>query len=270
MQPKLILGLSVGAGLLAVFLVQVQLNSERGETVALFRATETVAAGQSLGHRLEEVTLPGEKLFPNLLKEAPTVEMRQYVASAPLKETVHAGQVVLYRHLETLADPGVPHQIPPGKRAIAIAVNASSSVAYLIEPEDWVDVLAALPIDDAEHSSSMDLGGLRGKISDEIGVDPAILDQFLPKQAAELATQTLFEAVQVLAVGHRYRRSEPGEAGGRYETVTLLLSEEQSEELAHVRDVVGSRITLVLRRPEDIEEVAAVKVVRTDSLGSGS
>lgn len=252
MKPKHILILSILAGLLAVLLVQVQLKSERGDAIVLFRATETVLPGQALGRRVEEVTLPGDKLFPNLLKEAPTADMRDYVTSTALRETVHAGQVVLYRHLETTADPGLRIQIPPGKKAIAVEVDAAAAVAYLVEPEDRVDVLAALP--EAVHTTSAppDLSRLRHRFTQETGLDGALLEDLMaPIQATELRTQVLLEDVTVLAVGRRYRRAEPGEIGARYDTVTLLVSEEQAKKVAHARDVFDSPMTLVLRGTSD-------------------
>ena len=88
MKAKHILMLSVLAGLLAVLLVQVQLRSERGAAVVVFRATETVEPGQALGSRVETVTLPGEKLFPNLLKEAPTSDLRVKAESTRSPATV--------------------------------------------------------------------------------------------------------------------------------------------------------------------------------------
>lgn len=253
MKPKHILILSVLAGLLAVFLVQVQLNSERGETVVLLRATETVSPGQALGSRVEEVTLPGDKLFPNLLKEAPTADIRDYVTTTALRETVHAGQVILYRHLETTADPGLRSQIPSGKKAISIEVDAAQAVAYLVEPEDRVDVLAALPEPTVDGTGSTpDLARLRDRFTRETGLDGDLLAELMaPMRATELRTQVLLEEVEVLAVGRRYRRAEPGETGTRYDTVTLLVTEEEAKKVAHARDVYDSPMTLVLRGPKD-------------------
>lgn len=272
MRPKQILTLSVLAGLAAVVLVQVQLRSERGETVTLFRATETRVAGETLGGRLEPVTLPGDKLFPNLLKEAPTADMRDFVSSSPLRETVHAGEVVLYRHLEASADSGLRARIPHGKRAFSIEVSSATAVAFLVEPEDRVDVLAAVPdpaLGDASAGGDglAGVGGLGGAFNPakleqamaagELG--PGLLAQMVgssPGSASREAmrTEVLLENVEVLAVGRRYRRAQPQERGASYDTVTLLVSEDEATTLAHARDVQGSPMTLVLRGLDDAVE----------------
>lgn len=266
MKPKQILMLSILAGLLAVVLVQVQLRGERGETIVLFRATETVAAGETLGARMEAVTLPGDKLFPNLLKEAPTADMRDFVGSTPLREAVQAGQIVLYRHLESTVDPGLKANIPAGKKAISIEVDSASAVAYFVEPQDRVDVLAAVPDPNAVEFEDLDLSGLlqagsadpraaADLFSGAAGLGGGFLSTLMGGEGTEnLRTEVLLEGVEVLAVGPRYRRTEVGEAGAAYETVTLLVSEEEATKVAHARQVFNSPMTLVLRSPEDGDE----------------
>lgn len=252
MQPKHILMASVLAGLLAVVLVRVQLHSERGNPVILLKATETVAPGQALGTRVEEVTLPGDELFPNLLQEAPTSDLRDYVTTTALRETVHAGQVILYRHLESAADPGLRSQIPRGAKAISIEVDAAGAVAYLVEPGDRVDVLGTLPESIADPSaaqrSSQRANQIRNRFSRDTGLDADLLGDLVgPGIATRLVTRRLLEDVEVLAVGRRYRRAEPSEVGSRYDTVTLLVDDDQARTVAEARDAHDSPMTLVLR-----------------------
>lgn len=225
LKPKHLILLSIGAGVLAVLLTQLQIRQERGEAVTVFRATQAVEAGRTLRGRVEVVGLPGKEYFPQLLSEAPTGEMEEFVETTPLRKPIGAGEIVLYRHLERTVDPGIHARIPAGRKAVSIPVDEASSVSYLVEPEDRVDVLAALPPDDA------------------LAAEPFA------------ATTPLLEGVQVLAVGRRHRPLDP-ELRGRdpYDTVTLLVTMEEARRLTYVRDVLGSDMTLVLRSPQDAAE----------------
>lgn len=248
MKPKHLLMISIGAGLLAVVLVRVQISRERGDSLTVFRAVEGVAAGQALGDLIEPVTLPGDNYFPNLLKEAPTAEMRELVANTPLRQPISAGEIVLYRHLEQTVDPGIRSRIPAGLKAISIEVDEATSVGYLVEPGDRVDVLAALPGEAPWIAAG--LGAAAPPLDG--GPDPLVRRNGSPSYL-ELETRPLLEGVEVLAVGDRYLREELPSLRGRreYSTVSLLVTPEQAQRLAHARDVLASPMTLVLRGGDD-------------------
>ena len=253
MKPKYILMLSVLAGLLAVLLVQVQLRSERGAAVVVFRATETVEPGQALGSRIEAVTLPGERLFPNLLKEAPTADLRDFVATAELRETVHRGQIVLYRHLESSVGRSLQDQIPEGRKAISIEVDAATAVAFLVEPQDRVDVLATLEVPEP-RPAAVDFSSAMMRDGEDPELVPQLLNGLMDPGRPAKRTEVLLTEVEVLAVGRRFRRAEPSELGARYDTVTLLVSEEEATRLVHARDAQGGALSLVLRGSESGKE----------------
>jgi pilus assembly protein CpaB len=249
MKPKQILVLSIVAGLLAVVLAQVQLHGARGKAVFVYRATADAHPGEKIGSRFEPVGLPGENLFPNLLKEAPTgKEMEQFVRETPLREPIRAGEVVLFRHFESTVDAGIGAEIAPGMKAVSIPVNEETSVSYLVQPGDSVDVLAALP------------GGL-------LAAGPGALRSPLGAgQAGGLETRPLLQSVRVLAVGRRTRRSAPtGRGDGSYSAVTLLVSLEEAQKLTYARDVLKSPMTLALRSPRDPKKQEAATAV---TLGS--
>jgi Flp pilus assembly protein CpaB len=251
MTPKKLLLLSVAAGLLAVLLVQFQMRKAKGNPVSVFRATATVEPGEAIGSRLERVTLPGENLFPNILKEAPTADMAEFVSTTPVRQPLQPGEIVLYRHLEGTVDPGIRKRIPAGMKAVSLTVDEASSVSYLVEPEDVVDVLAALPM-------RLDLDPLRPGTE---GVQD-------PGNAPLLETRPLLQGVKVLATGRRYQRSaEPSGRREPYSTVTLLLTMEEAQKLAYARDVLDSPMTLVLRSPAETGKQAPARAV---SLLSGN
>lgn len=250
MKPKHLLILSIAAGLIAVVLVQIQLRKEKGSPVVVFRATKAVGVGETIGSGVEPVTLPGENLFPNLLKEAPTGDMEEFVTTTPVREPIHPGEIVLFRHLETTVDPGIRAAIPPGKKAVSIPVDEVTSVSYMVQPGDKVDVLAALP-------RPVEL------------TEPEVITDVLAGQASggiALETRPLLQGVEVLAVGRRNRPSDRvlrGEA--TYGAVTLLVSMEEAQKLVYARDVLGSPMTLVLRSPEDEERETPTRPLSLDS-----
>ena len=242
MKSKVLFGLSILAGLIAVGLVQFHIRSEKGAAVVVFRATADVRAGSAIGGNLEPVTLPGDKLFPNILKEAPTGEMADFVANTPTKVPIRAGEMILYRHLENTVDPGVTHLIPLGMKAISIPVNEASAVSYMVQPGDYVDVLAVVP--DIQQAAN-----LEGVSLNSAG---------LP------VSKTLLQAARVLAVGGRYRRSDVGPRDS-YSSVALLVTLEEAQKLSFAIDVLGAEMTLVLRSPDDNEINAEVRSVGMES-----
>jgi Flp pilus assembly protein CpaB len=248
MKPKQILILSIAAGLLAMIVAQMQLRSARGQTVGVYRATADVRPGEKLGGRVEPVRLPGENLFPNLLKEAPTgAEMAKFVAETPLRQPIAAGEIVLYQHLEGTADPGIRAAIPAGMKAVSVPVDEETSVSYLVRPGDTVDVLAALP----RAPTAFDL---QSAVSGDGHT-----------ARAGLETRPLLQAVKVLAVGRRDRPSAPSLRDDSYEAVTLLVSLAEAQKLVYARDVLKSPMTLVLRSPRDTGKQEAVPSVTLDS-----
>ena len=241
MKPKQILILSILAGLLAVALAQVQLRATRGRTLTVYKVTADVRAGETIGRRAEPVVLPGENFFPNLLKEAPTgEELAKLVSDTPLREPIRAGEIVLFRHLESATDGGLGAEIPSGMKAVSLPVDEESSVSYLVQPGDSVDVLAALP-------PVLPTTG-PGSLETLIEASPR----------AGLETRPLLQGIQVLAVGRRFRRDAPtGRGDGSYSAVTLLVSLEDAQKLVYARDVLQSSMTLVLRSSEDGKPPAA-------------
>ena len=58
MNAKIVMGLAVVAGLIAVFMMQRQIDNIRGETVTVYKSTVSTIAGEVLAGQVEEVTIP--------------------------------------------------------------------------------------------------------------------------------------------------------------------------------------------------------------------
>lgn len=219
MKPKYLFILSVLAGLLAVVLVKFQLMQGEGAALKVFRATADIKIGESIGERTEVVALPSN-YYPNILKEAPGEDMEELVRTTPVRLPIERGAIILYRHLDKSVDPGVRELIPQDKRAVSIKVDETTSVSYLVEPGDQVDIWT-----------------VRG----EPDGDPV-------KSKVEI----LLENVTVLAVGNQVR-SGPSSRRSRqsYSSVTLLLGQEEAEKLIRARDLDRLPLTLLLRGLEE-------------------
>jgi pilus assembly protein CpaB len=113
--------------------------------------------------------------------------------------------------------------VPPGKRAVTVAVDAASGVAGLLKPGDLVDVLVT---------------------TDEGGA---------PR------TSALMQAAPVLAVGRTFsaepaRKEEEGSLlGAQAATVTLAASPFEAAQLVHFE--LAGRVKLLLRAPGDVQRI---------------
>jgi pilus assembly protein CpaB len=226
MNAKVTLVLAILAGLGAAFLVQSHVNNLRGETITVYKSAVELRAGEALGSAgVEEVTIPAG-LFPSLLEDAPTSELVDLVQNTPLREPVEKGELLLYRHFDSSVDRGVIPEIPPGKKAISIAVTEESSVAYFIQPGDLVDVLATF-------MGNKEAAG--------------------PQSNAELfdvSTRPIVQAARVLAVGGDYIASERQKRNS-YSSVTLLVSMDEAAKLVFAKDYFNVNMTLLLRGEND-------------------
>lgn len=123
---------------------------------------------------------------------------------------------------------------PAGKRAITISVDNVASLAGMVRPGDYVDVITTLPI----------------PITAPDG-----------KQASQMAVLPLFQNVLVLAVGQNLGRPGVVSAEGRYDKdkeekkeasspyVTLALNPEEANLIAFVQE--QGKLRLTLRSPID-------------------
>ena len=214
MNAKWTLGLAVLAGLVAVVMVQRHIGNIRGETITVFKATADQVAGEVLGSYVEEVPIPAG-LFPNVLKEAPTDELVDFVQTTPLRESVTAGDLLLFRHFDSAVDPGVLPEIPNGMKAISIPANEVNSVAFFVQPGDLVDVLATFVGDDEAAGAQEN------------------------RALFEVSTRPIVQAARVLAVGGQHRPSDR-QLREAYSSVTLLVTMDEAAKLIFARDFFGA------------------------------
>ncbi len=228
MTPRRSLTLAMTAGGLAAVLAWGYFSSQEralrnlsAPAPALVAVTYLAAGARVDAASIEVRQIPRAFIQPGALREAKEAEGQ--VAVAPIAP----GEQILANKLATTGV-ALALAVPPGKRAIAIAVDAAGGVAGLLKPGDLVDVLVT---------------------ADEGGA---------PR------TFALMQAAPVLAVGRSFTaKPEVADAGGLLtppaDTVTLAASPYEAAQLAHLELV--ARLKLALRAPGDRERVPLAAVV---------
>ena len=244
MNAKMTLILAIVAGLAAVFLVYSHVENLRGETITVYKATADLQSGELVDSEVEEVILPGG-LFPRLLEDALSTEFQDLIETTELRSDVNAGEILLFRHFDSSVDEGLVPQIPPGKKAVSIAVTEENSVAFFIKPGDLVDVLATF-------------------LATEKAGGPSVNDQL-----ANVSTRPIVQAARVLAVGSDFRQSDRQEQEP-YSSVTLLVSMEEAAKLVFARDFYNVTMTLLLRGEDDASVDSQMPEVGVSTTGFDS
>jgi Flp pilus assembly protein CpaB len=129
---------------------------------------------------------------------------------------------------------------PPGKRAVTIMIDSLSAVGGLINPGDFVDIIAQLKIKDPQD----------------------------PKKPFQEITSVLFQNIQVLAVGANFKpvgNAQLYEAQQRARSlnVTLALAPEEAGLLTFTQ--TNGKLLLSLRSPAE-KETQALKVASWGTL----
>lgn len=186
------------------------------------------------------VTITEEDLYlveipPKYLPEGIFLSPEYVVGRIP-RERILANEFV---RGERLADPesgvGLNAVIPRGMRAVSIDVKDAEALSGFLNPLNYVDVL--------------------------VTVDP-------PEKEVPAETRTLLQAVFVLGVNSRMAKETKEEArdrrGAQKPSVTLLVTAEQAEQIAHANSVGEVRLSLrndldvnyaTLEGGVDIEEI---------------
>ncbi len=178
------------------------------------------------GVTITEDDLYAVEIAPRYLAEGVFLSPEHVVGRIP-RERVLANEFI---RNDRLADPeagiGLNAIVPRGMRAISLNIDGGAALAGFLNPGNYVDLLVTI----------------------------ASLD---PNQAGSATTtKTLLQAVFVLGVNSRMQKESQQEAqqkrGAAAPSVTLLVTSEQAEQIAHAQ-TIGS-ITLDLRNDQDIAE----------------
>jgi pilus assembly protein CpaB len=160
---------------------------------------------------LEEVSRPASAIEPDAI-----VDPKNAIGALALI-TIPAGSSITESKIGHPTDVGLPVQLKPGMRAVSIMIDKVKGVSGLIEPGDFVDVIAVLP---------------------KVGTKP-------PPASA------ILRGIRVLAMGDtmEYTSATPSPTEAASTTVTLEVTPKQAD-LLDMADL-NTVLRLALRSPRE-------------------
>lgn len=224
-----ILGLAIGAAVLAAFLAKGFLGTPKPQQVVKVDKTETVdvlvaAKDVRVGGLMDRAAVRWQKWPKNIVKggmisRKSNPEAMQKFESARARTTIYEGEPLNDRKVVYAGDSGfMAAVLPKGMRAIAVRVSVETGAGGFILPNDRVDVLLTRK------------GGGSG---------------------AKTFTDTVLSNVRILAIDQSFAVNEKGEKifDEKINTATLELDPMQSEVVA-LAETTG-QLTLALRSMAD-------------------
>lgn len=230
MRQKLLLLAAVFFGVLAFMFTWQQISYEKQlikdstEDRVVIVLKEDMAEGDAI--TADKITGRKVKRFKNSLNtnEIP-FEHRDQIIDAELALNVRANTPLMYSYFKTAirkdGRSGLARTLEPGRRAIPVPVDMVSSVAGLVRPYNYVDVIGTFRFPDAKGDAQLDT-----------------------------ITMTILQRVKVLACGSDTgNQSSGGSAARSYSTVTLELLPHEVEMIVFA--IQKGRLTLSLRNADD-------------------
>lgn len=233
MRQKLLLLGAVFFGILAFIFTMNQINREKsrllGETenVYLIQVVKDIPDGE----KVTEDMIREKKIqrFRNARNNRDILyDQRSTILGREVRSLIQAGSLLQWSDLKishSSGKTGLTSLIRPGYRAISIAVDATSSVTGLVQPNNYVDLIGTFRFPDARGDSSLDT-----------------------------LTLTILQRVRVIATGTDMGILNPaargqGFASRSYSTVTLELTPKEVEMIIFASQ--KGRITMSLRNYEE-------------------
>ncbi len=272
MTSKVLLLVAIVAGLGAAFATHLYIERQT-KSLEILVARETLPAGKPIAaEHLQRVAIP--IAFDSISRFAVKREDSVVVIGQAPTVDIPAGEPVLYEYFDQRAPKReVLEHLNPGERAISISVSMESSVANIIEPGDYVDVVATFETDADQLQQPAALSRLprqdpetedegapgAGSTRELLGGAPSTsrAPRTLPSAPIQggLFTRTLLQRMYVLGVGQnfgerQYRLVAPER--NAYSVVTLRATPEEAELLVFAREL-GGKLTLTLRDDADME-----------------
>jgi pilus assembly protein CpaB len=268
-KQRIILIVGIVLAVLVVFLIKYYLDqqqkifkeeasreaakSQENQTSVLVAKQEILKGTNIIPELFEAKIVPQEYVVPQAVTSLDRIS--GMIAIAPIAKGEQISTTKLTNPRQAGSGGGLAEATPVGKRAITINVDNIASVAGMIRPGDYVDIIATIPV------PSVTADG---------------------KQAVQAAVVPLFQNVLVLAVGQRISTvSAPIEAGGggRYDKesqqqqppqqpassplITLALSPQEANLIAFVQE--QGKLRLILRSPAD-SQMQQLKPISWDVL----
>lgn len=246
MKQKIILLISILAGLLAFWLTSKYLRFERERILGGAKKIYVVVADHDLpaGTMLKNTDIGKRLVFESTVgTRAILPESAREITGKKLLYNIARLDPIQWSDVDVpfKGEGGLAEMINPLMRAVSISVDAVSSVSAMIKPNDHVDVLGTF---------SFPAPGGNG--------------------AMETVTLTMLQDVTVLATGQTTADKSP--RGGRldraprgYNTVTFEVTPHEGELLVFAQSVKG-KLSLALRNPADVSYITNMPAINFDHL----
>lgn len=223
----------IAAGILFYFL-----SASGDKTVDTPKANVIVAADDIAentvitAEMLRLVSVPAETILSNTYDAAADV-----IGKTTNTKIMSGEQILSIRLVEigSTESDTLAYAIEPGMRAITIGVGDTSSLKYMIKPNDVIDIIA-------QYQVESEVANAQGELENK-SVPTAIL---------------LMQAIKVLAVDQVMQKS----GLEQYTTLTLEVTPEQALELSYSENTGLMRA--ILRSPLDTETANVTPITITD------
>ncbi|WP_199617154.1 Flp pilus assembly protein CpaB [Paenibacillus alkalitolerans] len=200
MRTKVVLALAIVMGAVTTVLFYQYMSKYQQESAVTEAFVEVVTAKETIAknERIVRSKLAIARV-PELGVHANAVRDMSMAEGKLADSDIAAGEVIVSHRLTDAKEEAlfVSRKIKEGHRAVSIGVNIVQTVANLIEPEDYVDVVVSKKVAGSE----------------------------------QMDTELLFEKVRVLAIGRRMIESDMETQYVEYSNVTLELDRNQSVKL---------------------------------------
>lgn len=235
-RALLFLFISFGAAAVASIVIYFVINSYQQELKVVNRPDETVnvmVAAHDIwqGKTIDAEDLAMVQLPPDYVPD-PVLRLPEQAVGRVPRERILAHEFI---REERLADPeagvGLNAIIPRGMRALSINISDGSSVSGFLNPGNYVDVLVTIPGDEDR----------------------------------EAETNTLLQAVTVLAVNNRLGTTAEATTERYKPSVTVAVTPDLAERLTHA--VAQGTVTLTLRNDIDVTHVETHGAFASSLLG---
>lgn len=151
MSGKFLVVVAIVLGAIVVLLLNSMISDYEKKanppTRTFYRATADVAPGISVADAMADTRrlIVAEKNIPEGFAKAYPYAVdefqMEYTNRRKIVRPIKAGEFLVQEHLEPLSGEDIRLSIPDGHEAVAIAVNAETSVSYLVAPGDVVDIV---------------------------------------------------------------------------------------------------------------------------------
>ena len=184
---------------------------------------------------LERVSVPAEMVLQNTYDKVSDIIGKTTSAEMMSGEQVVSGRLV---EVGSTENETLSYAIEPGMRAITIGVGDTSSLDYMIKPNDMIDIIAQYQIETQVMNAN---GSLENKT---------------------IPTATLLmQGIKVLAVDQVMQKS----GLDVYTTLTLEVTTEQAVELSYSEN--AGLLRAILRSPLDTDTASVDTITITDIIG---